>query len=325
MPGRLATWLVGTLRGEVPVSSLDGLRALGASAYALQEEAEALKTAPDWSPWTQEPARALFLVCAWNAFALQTVADQLLDADARLEPSTAGRVSASTLAFAQQCYTGAVSWLQSARLVQSDPDLRLSSALPAAIPGWPRVGGVRRVHVGSLRCAYDAVGPRAEYDAERAARVAPASDAAELELLRTQMRTSAEFAATLESRARSSEQLREACSLLVSSLAVAFTLGQATVMPSLLERVRLNGYRARSSTVVPVSAVARGWSVLDGGGTPIGTVARIEGEPDLGRVEAIVVSATASTADRRARVDQIRALSPGVVRLAVGRDELEKV
>src|SRR5689334_13082856 len=97
---RLRNWVAGMTRGEISAAGLDGLRAAGAAAYSLLDE---------------PPGTQLFAVCAWNAFALQTIADQLLTSDERFDPATAGRLPPSTLAFAQDCYTQAVRWVAAAR------------------------------------------------------------------------------------------------------------------------------------------------------------------------------------------------------------------
>jgi hypothetical protein len=323
---RLRNWLIGTVRGELSSSGLDGLRTVGASSYSLAEEAESLRLEPGWDPWRQEPGPQLFILCAWNAFALQTTADQLLAADARADPSTAGRLPASTLAFAQSCYTQAMTWVQSARFAQANAAYRLKTPLPAAFPTWPQFGPTRSVHVRALQEAFEAVAPRAEYELGRLIQTAAPADAralAEMHLLVAQMHTSVEFAGGLRANAQSHEQLREACRELVQALGCAYTLGQVVAMPSLAERLELAGDRVGVSDHPPLSAIGIGWPVLDRDGVRIGTVTRLEGEPSLGSVTSLVISVGMQSADRRVLVDQIRAVEPGLVRLDARKAELE--
>jgi hypothetical protein len=53
------------------------------------------------------------------------------------------------------------------------------------------------------------------------------------------------------------------------------------------------------------------------------SVATQEGEPSLGSVTSLVISVGTQSADRRVRVDQIRAVEPGLVRLDARKVELE--
>jgi hypothetical protein len=265
------------------------LRAAGAAAYSLAED-----------PGGTE----LFAVCAWNAFALQTVADQLLASDDRFDPATAGRLPPSTLAFAQECYTQAVRWVDAARSARANPAYRPAWPLPAALPAWPRWEGVRPVHIRCLRDAYDAIAPRAELDLQEA-------HDAEADLLVTELHSAVETADALGAHARSPQQLREVCDALVRGLSAAYTLGQVSAMPSLANVLRLRGRRAH-----PLNAIQVGWPVLDPSGTRVGTVTRVEGEPALGLVTGLFVTAGSLSPDRRIDAREIHAVGAGFVRLS---------
>jgi hypothetical protein len=317
--GRLRTWLAGTLRGELSPSGLQGLRAAGAAAYSLAEEADAMRDEPAFDPWSLDLGAALFLVCTWNAFALQTIGDQLL------EDGGTDLVSESSLAFAQVCYAQTLTWIESARFAQANAAYRLTTPLPAPLPAWPRFEQTRTDHVRALQRAYDSVAPRAESDLARLTSNAPAARAqelAEMKLLATDMHTCIEFAGGLRSKAQSHIQLREACDEIVRALGRAYTLGQLVAMPTLVERLQLSGYRAHPSGPVPVGAIEVGWPVLDRTGMRIGTVTRLEGEPALGDITGFVISLGPTSADRRVRVDQLQSIERGVVRLAATAADL---
>jgi hypothetical protein len=324
---RLRTSLVATMRGEFSAAGLDGLRRAGAAAYELAEDAEGRRQAPGWSVWGESRDAQLSLVCVWNAFALQTAADQLLESDWRNDPATDGFLPESMLAFAQQCYGQVVRWLEHARCVQADPSYRPKAMLPAALPVWSQLEQVRLVHVRGLRDAYDALAPRAEFDLARLAATAPAGqrELGEMSILAERMRSALERAGALGSHARSRAQLAEQLRLLVQSLGFAFTLGQLVAMPSLVERLELVGYRVDSAekTAVPVTAIERGWPVLDCDGTRIGTVVGLEGEPELGHVTGLAVSLGLFSANRSVRIDQIQGVERGVVRLCVDKSVLD--
>ena len=304
------------------------MRTAGASAYSLGEEAERLRLEPGWDPWRQDTATQLFLVCAWNAFALQTAADRLLEADARADPLTAELLPVDTLAFAQTCYAQVMTWVESARFAQANTAYRVTKPLPAALPAWPRIEQTRSVHVRALREVYEALAPRAEYELRRLVQSASSEHAhelAEMNLLGAQMNTSVESARTLESHAHSHAQLQEARDGLVRALGCAYTLGQLVAMPSLVERLQLTGFRAGpAASAIPLTAIGIGWQVVDRDDTPIGRVIRVEGEPALGRVTALIISLGAEFADRRVRIDQLHAVEQGFVRVAAGKADLER-
>lgn len=325
---RVRDWLMGGVRGEVSPSGLDGLRQVGTSAYPLADEAEQLRSATGWDPWQQERATQLFLVCAWNAFALETTADHLLELDAAPGSSRTERVSETTLAFAQSCLAQVESWMQAARFAQANAAYRVSTPLPATLPSWPKFEETRREHIRELRAAYEAVAPRAKYELKRLEQTAASQQAdelAEMNVIAAQMRTSLEFAEGLNSHARSHQQLQEVSGHLVRALGCAYTLGQLVAMPSLTERLRLAGYRAHGSSTPPLTVIDAGWPVMDRDGTLIGRVIRLEGETALGSVTGLVISVGGFSARRRARIDQIRTAEAGVVRLSVAKDALERV
>jgi len=74
----IVRWIGSTLGGEVSVADLDARRGAGTAAYSLLDEANA--AAGD------DRSTRLFRLCAWNAFALQTIADTLIAADAAADP-----------------------------------------------------------------------------------------------------------------------------------------------------------------------------------------------------------------------------------------------
>ena len=123
----LLTWLRSTLRGEVPTGDLYARRGAGTAAYSLAEEAACVEG--------DDRGTCLFRVCAWNAFALQTIAETMLDVDAEDDPGTAGYVPPATLHFAGDCIDCVPDWIRLARIVQTDPEARVRS-LPATLPPW---------------------------------------------------------------------------------------------------------------------------------------------------------------------------------------------
>lgn len=295
---------------RLPTRGLDGWRSVGGGAYTLAEEAEAIRGAPGWDPWRQPPQTQLFLLCAWNAFALQSIADHALPAEEVADEAI--------VAFAQACLVEVPTWIAAARAVRADPEYRPPTPLPSAMPVWPRVAAATRDHARVLAAAADAVAPPAEYEASRLQEGAPAATAAELRLQVEQLHTALEFAGALRAKAATRGELGEVCGQLFRAVQGAYALGQLTAMPSLLERLRPDD---RDGSPL-LTAIASGWAVEDEHGTPVGRVQVIEGEPALGVVSGIRISTGPFSPDRRATAAQIASCRLGVVRLRVAADAL---
>jgi hypothetical protein len=95
---------------EVDAATVEAYRRAGAAAYSDQSDAEQVRTdlvLAGRSLWTARPDQASQLLCAWNAFALQTLGDALVEADYRADPHTAGYLPSVT---AQQASCSAARW-----------------------------------------------------------------------------------------------------------------------------------------------------------------------------------------------------------------------
>lgn len=314
MATRVLRWLSGRARAPLPVQGLRGLRSVGATAYSLAGEAEELRSGDDWDAWAAPVPTQVFLVASWNAYALQATADRVLEHEQRLEPPLLG--------FAQACLRGVPTWIESARCAKVDPDYRPPVALPAELPGWPWIARPAVEHARLLGDVYETLAPAAEYEVARLRRT---HELSELALDVEEMHTARDFADGLEASAATPEQFREVCGERFRALRTAHMLGQVAAMPSLLERIDLAEYRRKPSPKPPLSAIGRGWSVEDAAGVRVGLVDRVEGEPGLGVVRAIVVDTGTFAAARRATVDQIGSIGVGLVRLNVAGDALQPV
>jgi hypothetical protein len=319
---KLRNWLVGTARGEISATPLDGLRSAAAAGYGLAEEADRLRAEAGPDPWQQDRGVRLFALCAWNAFALLTIADRLLESDSETDPLTAGLLPEPTFAFAQECYERAMAWVRHAECARADGEYRVATALPAPLPPWEQ-SEARDVHLKGLLAAYEGLAPRVEYDLRRLQPLVTherTGEVAEMNRTAAQMRASIEFARRLAAHAHSSEQRREARDQLLRALGWAYLLGQFVLMPTLTRRLDV----ARDpSDRSDVSSIRAGATVVDVQGTPVGTVVRVEGEPELGIVSGLVISVGIFSAERRARLGDIASVTRGVVRLATTAAELE--
>ncbi|HEX6372000.1 MAG TPA: hypothetical protein VF006_23955 [Longimicrobium sp.] len=133
--GRMYAWL----QGEVPAATLEAYRRTGLHVFELLDQAEARRLAcatEGMNAWTAPPAARAQLLCTWNAFVLQTLADQILDADYAAEPVTAGFVPPETAEQVLAFYGQVEEWLNRALQARASPDYRLDVVVPAQLPPW---------------------------------------------------------------------------------------------------------------------------------------------------------------------------------------------
>lgn len=141
------------LAGEVPAGELEAYRRAGGPVLELMDEVERrrLECGIDGlDPWTVPAATRAAFLCAWNAFVLQTVANDLVDADYALDPQTPGHLPAATAEQALRLYRQVEGWVSRARQAQANPDYRLEVPVPAPLPPWHRTRPVPPAHVHSL-------------------------------------------------------------------------------------------------------------------------------------------------------------------------------
>jgi hypothetical protein len=139
MASRPTGWnrFVARLQGEVPAEELEAFRRASATVFELLDRMEhrRLECSIDGlDPWTVPPATRTAFLCAWNAFVLQTVGDQLLEADYRAEPRTPGYVPPTTAKEVLRFYRPVEGWVNRACQAEANPDYRLDVDVPAALP-----------------------------------------------------------------------------------------------------------------------------------------------------------------------------------------------
>lgn len=297
------------LAGEVSSAELDARRAAGGAAYGLLEEADA--SAGDGR------SAQLFRLCAWNAFALQTIADSLLDADTEADPPTAGYVPRSTLAFASVCLDEVADWMRRARVAQSDPEARVGVGLPARLPRWHHDEPTRVSEIEGLRRAYEVLEARTETRVDAAGGGRSRADA-ELRRLCAEMKGAAEYARGLAWRTAGPVDRGEARSKLLEALQHAYELGQLLALPTLAEILRVDQDHAEGVPLVESPSwlqIGTGWSVVDGDGTLVGLVQRVRGDRTTGEFAGIDIALNEGTPDRHISPDEIAAIRRGSIEL----------
>lgn len=154
---------VATLQGEVPAAELEAFRRAGPSVLELLDHVEHLRLAcriEGQDPWTVPPATRTAFLCAWNAFVLQTLADELLEADYRSEPRTPHFVPPLTFGQAMRFYDQVEGWVNRASQAEANPGYRLDIRTPAELPAWGSIDSPAQLD-GLLR-AIRLVGDRAD-------------------------------------------------------------------------------------------------------------------------------------------------------------------
>jgi hypothetical protein len=141
------------LSGEVPAGELESFRRAGGPVFELVEQVEKrqLECRIDGlDPWTVPPATRAAFLCAWNAFVLQTVANDLVEADYALDRHTPGHLPAATAEQALRFYRQVEGWVSRGSQALANPAYRLDVPVPDPLPPWHRTRPVAPAHLHSL-------------------------------------------------------------------------------------------------------------------------------------------------------------------------------
>jgi hypothetical protein len=243
-PG-LVTRLAAAMHGEVSASTVEAYRRAGAAAYQDMMDAEQLRaslTASGAGLWGASPAQASQLLCAWNAFALQTLGDEFVEADYRADPRTAGFLPPVTAEQAAAFLGEVEHWSSRARRAASDVgyDVAAEVALPVPLPAWVKVEPCPRAHLDAMLAAARAMRGRAEAALADIARTAPPDGrqdaAARLQGLAAEADSVVAYGEALWSPDADAEVHERAENSLRRGIASYFELGQLLAMPALLDR-----------------------------------------------------------------------------------------
>jgi hypothetical protein len=142
--------------GEVSADTLEAYRRAGSMVYALIQDAESQRLhlkIQGLTPWTASVGTQTYFLCVWNAFALQTLGDQLLAADYESNPATIGYVPSKIAAQILAFYEQVESWLSCAHQARGNNAYALEVAVPAALPPWSEIEPCPRSYVESMRVA----------------------------------------------------------------------------------------------------------------------------------------------------------------------------
>lgn len=289
MVPRPTSWnrFVAKLQGEVPAAELEAFSRASASVLELLDRMEHRRLAcriDGLDPWTTPPATRTAFLCAWNAFVLQTLADELLEADYRAEPRTPHFVPPVTFGQAMRCYDQVEGWVNRASQAEANPGYRLDIRTPAELPAWDSIDSPAQFD-GLLR-ALRLVRDRADAAME----VLPEATPDDLRA-QTQLDTIRQLYASARTRSRYAEDLRG-----------------ADAVPEVHERAVRHATTALEQFYLLGQWIADPWQAVDA--VPESTdLAPIEFTDNLGTPVDFEVSLAASQGRECAAILQIRTRS----------------
>lgn len=245
------------LSGEVPAGTLEAYRRAGGAVYELFINAEHRRAdlvERGASPWSMEPSARTYFLCTWNAFALQVLGDEFVEADYRVNPSTVGFVPPVTAEQAQRFYAEVEQWLGRARRAEQDPSYELDVYVPVRLPPWVEVEPCPREHLEAMLAACRRLVEHAELavaDCERAAGEEHGAEVAKLRGELAQAKTSAGYAEGLRRDSMDLELHARIEASVKGALESAYRVGQVAAMPQLLDRKEEPGVRAPAGSRLP--------------------------------------------------------------------------
>lgn len=259
------TRLNATLRGEVSATTLEAYRRAGLAVYADLDTAETLRAELVTADgvWGATPAQQAQLLCTWNAFVAQVIAEAMLDADYAADPRTVSYVPPVTAQQAGVLFAQVEPWLSRARQAAANRayDLAAEVALPADLPDWVVAEPCPREHLTAMLAAgrkLDGHADAALVDVQKGAGDAHQGDLDRLRQLHAEAHTALEYATSLF-QPGASVQIHEAVEeALHRALEAQFHLGQLAAMPGLLAT-----YTRRQTAALPDPSTLPGGARFD--------------------------------------------------------------
>lgn len=152
------------MQGEVATTALEAYRRASLPVFELMDRVEARRQAcamDGLTPWTIPPATRAEFLCAWNAFVLQTLGNDILDADYADYPATAGFVPPVTADQVLAFFAQVEGWVDRAQQAAASPEYVLDVRVPAQLPAWSDVEPCPPSHLRGLLKAMRSVGEHA--------------------------------------------------------------------------------------------------------------------------------------------------------------------
>jgi hypothetical protein len=239
----LMTKMRASLAKERDAVVLEALRAAGKAAYdelLAADQAREQLVSGSVSLWDAPPATGSLLLAAWNAFMLQTLGEQFLDADYAARPGTVGYVPAVTFQQVSSWLTAVEGWVSRSRQARVNPDYDIAAelSLPAGLPEWAEVQTCPPEHLTALLAAVPPVRQHIDvalYGLERAGVPAEHQGAVNrLKQLAAEAAAAADYAMALRTARHNAELHQLIENNLKHALELWFHVGQLAAMPRLV-------------------------------------------------------------------------------------------
>ena len=245
---------------------------------------------------------------------MQTIADTLIDNDAKHDPATAGYVPRSTLRYAIACVDQVPVWIRCARVAQGDSDPELTVELPATLPRWYHDEPTTRGEIEGLRAAYEILQARVE----TALRTVQPDRAAfpHMRRMLAEMASCAEYAEALLRPELGPVDRGEVRWRLLEAIRHAFELGQVLALPTVAEVFAARREAGDEPSVARELSwldVRTSWLVLDGDGARVGLVQRIRGDRGTGEFGGLDVNVGVDRPILHVAAASVRAVRSGEV------------
>lgn len=232
------------LRGQVSVDELRPQLAATAGAYDDFLAAEDLRQELAGSGitlWTASPAETSQLLCAWNAYALRSLADAFIAAETGSSRPSDGHLARITADQVSLLLADVNLWSARARRAAADPgyDVAAEAVVPAQLTAWVAVEPCPRSHLEAMRAGTAALFERAETafgDLERLSSAAEAGSVARLRGLIAEVQTRAGATALVRGVRLGPAAHESMEAALRDGASRCFVLGQLLARPRLLDR-----------------------------------------------------------------------------------------
>jgi len=234
------TKLVCHLHGEVPADTLEAYRRASGTIYDLLDQVERRRLecqADGLDPWTVPPATQAEMLCAWNAFVLQHLGDQFLDADYKENPLTVGYVPPITADQILTFYSQVEGWVSRAQQAHSNTGYKLDIAVPAELPAWSRVEPCPNTHLHAMLEAMRSVRDHAQAalgflpDVSKISNPDRLKQAQEIHQLMAKALSKARYAEDLHGHSPTREVHERVEPFIKEAIETFYTVGQLISMP----------------------------------------------------------------------------------------------
>ena len=229
----IKTRLMAAIHHEVSAVDLEAYRAAGAEVYEFVDQ-----IGSGFDPATASEPERLRVLCSWVAFALQSAADSLLEADYESDPSTVGFVPEVTRRQALAFYQEVADWLSAATEVAANPGYQPALPIPAPWPGWVDIEPCPRPHLAAMVRAAERLSDRVLLLAKLDGDDAYAAAAGSIRQLMARGDSRRDRAAALwRGGARSAEAHQSIEAQVKEAIRSYFLAGQLMAVPTLATRV----------------------------------------------------------------------------------------